>query len=449
MRKTLVVVDDDELVVAGLRLILPKDWSLQEISYKDLNNPILSKAQVLLSDMHLTQNKQAQPQGIQVIQFCRSRYPQLECIAMSGDLSVELMENGLRAGAQYFLPKPIIKEELHLILSRISSYLDLRLRQSEAHFKSPWIGSGPKSEEVLKAISRVQELPGHILIEGESGTGKEVVANLIAKQNPQLPFLSVNISAIPNALFESEMFGHLKGSFTGADQNRPGLIEASQNGLLFLDEMEALDSHNQVKLLRFLETGEGRRIGAKETYTSNARVIAATNIPLEELVAQGKFRSDLMFRLNQNKIQLPSLRERTEDLPELSSYFLNRLKPKINKSLSPQALHILQNYHFPGNIRELKRILEQAAYSAPLPVIRPEDIKPLLLSSNVNGLNLTSNADNFDDSLSLEENLQKVEKEFIERAIQRYSDLETVWQSLKISRSSLYKKMKNYGIPTP
>jgi DNA-binding NtrC family response regulator len=355
-KKQILIIDDDDLVAAALRLMLPKDWSLQEIPFTDLKNPLISKAHVLLCDLHLTPFYNQDPLGLEVISQCKASYPHLECLAMSGDLSLELMEKGLRAGAQYFLSKPIAKEELHLILSRIGHYLDLKARQQDFQHKTTWIGSSPLSQEVLKSISRIQELPGHILIEGESGTGKEVVASIIARQNLQKPYISVNVSAIPSSLFESELFGHLKGSFTGADQNRIGLVEACQNGFLFLDEIEALDLVNQAKLLRFLESGEARKIGSKETYTNNTRVIAASNISLESLTESGHFRSDLWFRLNQNKIALPALRQRSQDLPELIQHFLSSLKPKVNKTFLPEAFSLLEQYSFRemyGNLNAL------------------------------------------------------------------------------------------------
>jgi len=449
MRKLLIVVDDDELVAAAIRLMLPDDWRLQELSHQQISNPILSKADVLLTDLHLTPNDQNKALGLEIIKKCKSQYPQLECIAMSGDLNMSLMEQGLASGAQYFLPKPISKDELLLILNRIGNFIDLKRRQQESSHKVNWIGSSQKSQDILKIISRIRDLPGHILIEGESGTGKEVVAQLLAKQSSNLSFVSINVSAIPSSLFESELFGHMKGSFTGADQNKIGLVEACQNGLLFLDEIEALDLHNQAKLLRFLESGEARRIGAKESYQSSARVIAATNVSLELLVEQGKFRQDLMFRLQQNKISLPPLRARLDELEELSLYFLSKLRPKINKSLSDEALQRLRSYHFPGNIRELKRIIEQAAFSAALPVIRPVDIEPLLLREQNESAPLAKQIHVYDSNMSLEQNLERVEKGFIEAMIQKHSDLENVWKELKISRSSLYKKIKDYGIKLP
>ena len=446
MRKILVVIDDDDLVAAGLRLITPKDWSIQELSYLDLANPILSKAQILLCDMHLTQTASTIPLGLSIIEKCKLRFPHLEIAAMSGDLNMNLMEQGIKAGAQYFLPKPIIKEELWHILTRTSNYLDLIARQSEAKFSHKWIGSGTTSSGLLKLISRIQDSPGHILIEGESGTGKEVIAHLIAKQTPQTPFLSLNVSAIPSNLFESELFGHTKGAFTGADAHRPGLVEATQNGILFLDEIEALDIHNQAKLLRFLESGEARRIGSKDVYHSNARVIAASNIPIDLLVEQQKFRADLMFRLNQNKIEVPALRDRFEDLEELAVYFLEGLRPKVNKHLLPESLELLKKYSFPGNVRELKRILEQAAYQAPLPFIRPADLSHLFLKISSQPDSCDIEAQTYDSDLSLDQNLEKVEKAFISAFLKRHQDLEQVWQALKISRSSLYKKIKHYGI---
>jgi DNA-binding NtrC family response regulator len=246
-------------------------------------------------------------------------------------------------------------------------------------------------------------------------------------------------------LFESELYGHIKGAFTGADAAKMGLAEAANGGDLFLDEIEGLPLSQQVKLLRFLETGEIRRVGAKDSMQVQTRVIVASNQPLKELVQAQKFREDLLFRLNGKKINIPPLRERREDIPELVLRFLAEQKPRLNKSMSPEALLVLQDYAWPGNVRELRRVCEQLALISPLPVIRPEDVRQLLRpsSSSVAAMGATD----YDWTLGLSGLLDKSESQILKAALKASeNDADRALQLLQISRSSFYQKIKNHKL---
>ena len=251
--------------------------------------------------------------------------------------------------------------------------------RSGANFYT-WVGESAASQSIRRQIAQLKNEAGPILIEGESGTGKEVTAQLLHAQQPGNPFVAINVASVPELLFESEFFGHVKGAFTGADQNKMGLAEAASGGDLFLDEVEALSPALQAKLLRFLETGEVRRVGAKESIHVKTRVIAASNRNLNTLVAEGKFREDLLWRLSGKKILLPPLRERPEDIDELAKHFLSLDKYR-KKEIVDDAMHVLRSYQWPGNVRELKRVCEQLLLSSPLPLVRKDDVLAVIRPS--------------------------------------------------------------------
>ncbi len=327
----LLAVDDDELILESLPLALPENWQLTgHSSHLNIPNGTFDAAFV---DMHLEPGS-TEPHGLKVIAELSQRDPRLEIVAISGDLDRNLMEQCLKNGASRFLAKPLNEEEVRLVLDKIEA-LHL-LRDADLRFsqhRQAWIGESPAAKNVQRQIAELKGEAGPILIEGASGTGKEVVANWIHDQENKGPFITVNVAAIPETLFESELFGHVKGAFTGADQNKMGLAEAAHNGDLFLDEVEALPLSVQAKLLRFLESGEVRRVGAKEAIKVNVRVIAATNQNLNTLVKEEKFREDLLWRLSGKKIDLPNLKERLTDIPMLCEKFLEAEKPRRNKSL--------------------------------------------------------------------------------------------------------------------
>ncbi|MCE3011120.1 MAG: sigma-54 dependent transcriptional regulator [Proteobacteria bacterium] len=432
----LLVVEDDPQIINSLELLLPADWKMTWIKDPNLISGRI-KAHAAFVDMHLS--PQGPAQGPEIIRQLLQHNPTLEVVAMSGDLSLELMEDCLSAGARQYLAKPFSKEEVLAQLEKIRALWMLRNPQNSR--MSYHFGPSQTSQKLQKEIANLVGEPGPLLIFGETGTGKEIVFKALNAQEQNRPAVSVNVSALSENLFESELFGHVKGAFTGADQNKMGLVEAAQNGDLFLDEIEALSLSNQVKLLRFLESGEFKKVGAKEFQYSNCRVIVASNESLNELVAQGKFREDLYFRICGKTLQLTPLRERPEDISFFANYFLSQLKPRINKTWSPEALATIKKYSWPGNLRELKRVAEQAAQIARLPMIRETDVRGLLSSSESS--NPALSLEN-----GLEEGLKNFEKEMILHAMRLSEGPEAAAELLKISRSTLYKKLKDHNLST-
>jgi DNA-binding NtrC family response regulator len=449
-RLKLLVIEDDDLVANSIRLSLPAHWRM--LHWQDPTLIPRESFSAALVDMHLSPHARS-AEGLKLIEKLQTQDPHLEIIAMSGDLNRDLMEAGLKAGASRFLAKPLSTEELLLTLNKIEA-LELH-RQATVRGQSgqtAWLGTSEAAASTRRNIAALRGEPGPILIEGESGTGKEVAAHLIhfqeqAGDSPanRRPFVAINLGALPENVFESEFFGHVRGAFTGADQNKMGLAEAAHGGDLFLDEIEALPLSQQAKLLRFLENGEVRRVGAKDSIRVHIRVIAATNQNLEQMARDGKFREDLLWRLNGRKLDLPSLRQRPEDIGLLSEHFLALERPRRNKTFSPEAIECLKRHNWPGNVRELRRTCEQIALHSPLPIVRANDVLRFLplTSSNESSANPRS----LDLSLGLNAALEAFEAEAIRTALKKVAgDIDLATAMLQISRSSLYKKMKDYNI---
>lgn len=436
----LLVIDDDPLVLDSIKLTLPNNWQMlgRGPQLEGVHGRHFDAAFI---DLHLTENKQ-QPKGLEIMRRLSQLHPHMEIVAISGDLDRNLMEECLRHGASRFLAKPLSAEEIQLVLNKIEAWLLLQgARERSLKRNISWIGSSPQSREVQRKIASMRGETSPILIEGESGTGKEVTAALLNVQEDGRHIISVNVAAIPENLFESEFFGHMKGAFTGADQNKMGLAEAAHGGDLFLDEIEALPLHLQPKLLRFLETGEVRRIGAKDSIQVKTRVIAATNRNLETLVKEGKFREDLLWRISGQKILLPPLRQRKEDIAELVEFFFKQDKVR-QKTLADDALEYLKEYPWPGNVRELKRVCEQLVLVSPLPIIRSADVKQIVQPKVE-----IDNIANLDLSQGLNEILGQFEAQLIKRALALYNgDVDEAARYLKVSRSNLYKKIKDYSL---
>lgn len=433
----LLVVDDDSLIVESLKLILPKHWKMTAVSKPELlDSKMLVHAAFV--DMHLKKDSK-EAEGPEVIRKLSKENPQIEIIAMSGDLSLELMEKCLKNGAQKFLAKPLMSDEVLANLEKIEALWMIRNIESRGSSElTTWVGKSQASDKVKKSIASLRGESGPILIEGETGTGKEVAFRMLNQQEPGKAFVAVNIASIQENLFESEFFGHVRGAFTGADTMKVGLAEAAHGGDLFLDEIEALPLTQQVKLLRFLETGEVRKVGSKESQFVKTRVIVATNQNLQDLVKAGKFREDLLFRLNGKGLILPPLRERKEDIKDLAQHFLMQQKPRVNKSFSDEAVATLQKYPWPGNVRELKRICEQLALTSKLPVIRAEDVSALLFPSSSE-----PTAESVDVSKGLSKLVEEFEMAVINKVLKENSDVDLAAEKLQISRSSLYKKIKD------
>lgn len=437
----LLIVEDDPSLSASLKL-LASDFFKVYVAQKPSLIPDHIFFHAALVDMHLEVVPPEAADGIGVIQKLVKKNPQIEVVAMSGNLNRALMEKAIHAGAQRFLAKPLSAEELNSVLEKIEAYWNLRFAgQTQNKQKNQLVGLSNTAENLRKQIASLKSEIAPVLIEGETGVGKDIVAQILNHQEANRPFVTVNCSALTENLFESEFFGHVKGSFTGADSNKIGFAEAAHGGDLFLDEIEALPLSQQAKLLRFLESGEIRKVGAKEAQHVQVRIIAASNIPLKQLIAEKKFREDLYFRLSAHRIEIPPLRDRTEDIPAIAQHFIDAEKPKRNKSFEDSALESFKKYNWPGNIRELKRVCEQLVLVSPLPVIREADVQKLLYTG--------AQADS-STYLSLEQTLEdflkKQEKKFIEFCLTQTKDIDKSCDILKISKSSLYKKIKDLGI---
>ncbi len=304
--------------------------------------------------------------GIQVIAKAKELSPGTDAVVLTGKSSLETAIAALRHGAFDYLTKPCKLLELQTLLKRVAEkreltnkYLAIKRQLERVEGKSQLIGRSAGMERVRKLIAKVA------LILGETGTGKELVARALHDQSlrADMPFVAINCGALPEHLIESELFGHRRGSFTGADEHRVGLFEVANGGTLFLDEIGELPKAMQAKLLRFLESGEIRRVGENESTTVDVRVVCATHRNLEQMVEQGDFREDLMFRINTFEIHLPPLRERAEDIPELAAHLLARFRPAAKpreESFAPEALRALAEHTWPGNVRELANVIEHA-----------------------------------------------------------------------------------------
>jgi len=324
--------------------------------------------------------------GWEVIDYLREHSPETEFVISTGHGSMDDAIRAVRMGAYDFLPKPVSLFEITSVLDRISEKKKLRnkataleSRLERVEGRSDLIGASVPMQRVKKLIDRIAPTDSAVLILGETGTGKEMVARRVHEQSERHaePFVAVNCGALPEHLVESEFFGHRKGAFTGADNNRTGLFEVANGGTLFLDELGELDKSMQVKLLRFLESGEVRRVGENEPFIVDVRIVCATNRDLQDMVADGRFREDLFFRVNTFEIYLPPLRERMDDIPVLAQHLIARhLKRETipDDILAPETIDVLKEHQWSGNVRELSNVLEHAVILSDGRQIMPEDL---------------------------------------------------------------------------
>ena len=310
--------------------------------------------------------------GIEVIARAKELSADTEAIVLTGKSSLETAVAALRHGAFDYLTKPCRLAELQRVLQRVAEKRDLtnkyravKQRLERLEGKSDLIGDAPSMKTVCALIAKVAPTDSTVLILGETGTGKELAARAVHDQSlrAEMPFVPINCGALPENLIESELFGHRKGAFTGADEHRAGLIEVAHGGTLFLDEIGELPKAVQAKLLRFLESGEIRRVGENDSFTCDVRVVCATHRRLEEMVENGEFREDLWYRVNTFEIHLPPLRERIDDIPRLAQHLALRFRRGIRTDdaiFTPEALAALRDHCWPGNVRELTNVIEHA-----------------------------------------------------------------------------------------
>ncbi len=311
--------------------------------------------------------------GLEVIEKCKSIAPEMEAIVLTGKGSTDTAITALRLGSFDYLQKPCKLVELKAVLKRVADRRDLNRKivalqrqLGRVQGQATMIGAHRSMQRVKALIEKVAPTNSTVLIRGETGTGKELAARSIHESSLRAknPFVAVNCGALPANLIESELFGHKKGAFTGADEHRQGLFEVADSGTLFLDEVAELPKPTQASLLRVLESGEVRRLGESESFSVNVRIVCATHRDLAQMVADGEFREDLMYRINTFEMKLPPLRDRTDDIVGLACHLLARFRPESARSPQPiaaDALAKLQSHSWPGNIRELANVIERAS----------------------------------------------------------------------------------------
>ena len=386
-------------------------------------------------------------QGMELLTEIKRNYPAINVILMTAFGSVETAVEAMKHGASDYLTKPVKKDELVRVIERVVREAALRREvdrlRKEVHKEYSFhqiLGKSKPMQAVFDLIKRVADSPTNVLITGESGTGKELVAKAIHfnSDRKDAPFIPVNCAAIPEQLLESELFGHMRGSFTDAKMDKRGLFEEAQKGTLFLDEISELPLMLQAKLLRAIQEKEIRRVGANKPVPVDVRIIAATNLNLGEEVKAKRFRDDLYYRLDVIEIKLPPLRDRREDIPLLVESFLRKCgetRGKVVKGVSESALAMLLDYSWPGNVRELENVIERAVTLSRGEKIAPDDLPP-----NVQGARGDRRV--LDEAAEKTLPLHELEKEYIKKILEKMGGNKyQAAQTLGIDRKTLYRKL--------
>jgi two-component system, NtrC family, response regulator len=447
MNPVLLLVDDDEAIRTQMKWALSADYEI--ISAEDragaVENFKKKKPAVTLLDLGLPPRPAEPDEGLATLAELKAVDEMAKIIVISGQGEKKNALEAVAAGAYDFLCKPVDPDELKLLLKRCIYLADLereyrkaREGQRAAVFED-MLGTSPQMQGVFSFIRKVATTTAPVLLLGESGTGKEMAALAIHRRGPRKdgPFIPINCNAIPESLLESELFGHEKGSFTGATMQRVGLVETAKGGTLFLDEIGELPPSIQVKLLRYLQEQRFQRVGGRQELTSDARVIAATNVDLKAGINQGSFREDLYFRLAVLVISLPPLRERGDDAVLLAQEFLQKYAAqngKANIAFVPEALRAINRHPWPGNVRELQNRIKRAVIMADSRRITEKDLE---LSTGIG----------FSSSTTLKEARENVEREMVQRALKRnLGRISSAAAELGISRPTLYELMERLGI---
>src|SRR5450432_2181478 len=380
----ILIVDDEVNARAALVELLRDEGYAVEAAADGFK--ALGKAADFSPDLVLTDLKMPGMDGIQLLGKLHEQDPELPVVVMTAFGQVETAVGAMRSGARDYLSKPVNVGELSLVLSRELEQRRLRqeagmlrARLAEKYSFDNIIGSAAPMQAVFKTVAQISGSRASVLITGESGTGKELIAAAIHQRSPRAkgPFVKLHCAALAESLLESELFGHERGSFTGALARRDGRFSQADHGTLFLDEIGEISQGVQVKLLRFLQEREFERVGGNDTISVDVRVIAATNRDLEQMVAEGKFREDLYYRLNVINLEMPALRDRPSDVPLLASHFLHKYAVENGKELrgfTVEALECLTSYSWPGNVRELENVVERAVVLARSAEIAVDDL---------------------------------------------------------------------------
>ena len=445
----ILIADDQADVIEALRLLLkPEGFNIDTATSPQqlLRQLELKDYDVVLMDLNYTRDTTSGAEGLDLLQRIHTADESLPVVVLTAWGSVNVAVEAMRRGARDFVQKPWENERL---LSIVRTQAELgrairRGRQLEAanqalqtDARSPILAESAAMRPVLEMIARVGPADANVLITGENGTGKSLVAQALHNVSPRAnrPMVTVNAGGMAEGVFESELFGHLKGAFTDAKTDRVGRFELADGSTLFLDEIANVPMTQQQKLLRVIETGEFERLGSSKTRKVNVRLISATNADLNAEVEAGRFRQDLYFRLNTIEIHLPPLRDRREDIPLLAKHFLRQHAQRYRKPFSgfdPAAMQVLMDHRWPGNVREMDHSVERAVLMAQGPTIRATDL----------GLRVDGGSTARLEDMSLEE----VEAFLIKKAMARYGNVSHAARALGLSRSALYRRLERYKL---
>lgn len=449
MRPSILIVDDDLAHRTMLEAMI-RGWAYDTFTAED-GDIAIERVEERAFDMILMDIRMVRVSGIEALAMIQRINPAIPIIIMTAYASVDTAVEALKNGAYDYLTKPLDFEKLKITLLRAMEHVrlkdeNLRLKAQTAELfdRRNIVGTSPAMRQLIETLTQAAPAEATVLIAGESGTGKELVAGAIHYNSPRKngPFVKINCAAITDTLLESELFGHERGAFTGADRRKEGRFVQAQGGTLFLDEISSMPLSMQAKLLRVLQERELTRVGGEEVIRLDVRVVAATNVPLEEMVKDGSFREDLYYRLNVVTLQLPPLRERREDIPLLADRFLKTFREKNRKDIkgfSPQAMNRLTHHEWPGNVRELMNAVERAVVLSTGAFLEADLLLPGVADP--------------DQPQALPEDpqaiipLDAVEKATILRALKSLggNKSETA-RKLGITRKTLHKKLKAYGV---
>ena len=451
----ILIADDQPDVLAALRLLLKAEhYEIQTASSpKGVLNAVDSQElDVVLMDLNYARDTTSGSEGLDLLSRIHAVDPDLPVVVMTAWGSVDLAVEAMRRGARDFIQKPwdnarlltVLRTQIELAQAlRRGQRLEaenIALRDSSANGSPGIIAESPAMKNVLNLVERIGPADANVLITGENGTGKEVIARALhsISARSSKPLVSLNAGALAEGVFESELFGHVRGAFTDAKADRAGRFELADGGTLFLDEIANVPLNLQPKLLRVLETGEFERVGSSKSQKADVRVLSATNADLNAEVSQGRFRQDLLFRLNTVEVHLPPLCDRREDILPLAEHFLRQHREHYRRPIegfSPEAIDALRRHSWPGNVRELDHVVERAV---------------LLTSGNtISAFDLAlRSAGDASVSARLEElSLEEVERLLIRKALSRFDgNANRAAEALGLSRSALYRRLQKYGL---
>jgi len=457
MKPRILVVDDEESIREFLEIMLKKEGFEVTCAEDGLKaKEVLAKKSF---DMVISDLQMPNMTGIELLKHVKDSYPDLVFMLITAFGTTESAVEAMKMGAYDYLTKPFKIDEVRLNIHNAlrSKNLETENRTLKKELTKEYsfqnlVGNSDAMHKIYDLVKRVSTTPTNVLITGESGTGKEVVAKSIHYNGPlkDKPFVTINCGAIPEQLMESEMFGHKKGSFTGAIADKVGLFEVADGGSLFLDEVGELPVSIQVKLLRSIQERIIRRVGATDDIKVEVRLIAATNRDLESMVKEGTFRQDLFYRLNVINIRTPSLRERRDDIPLLANHFLKKYDERLNKtisSISTEAMEMLKKYDYPGNVRELENIIERTVALEGGATILPESLPPFVNTPSGRKMASSHEIEIGDDGVDLDKIMGQIEKELLVKAIHSAGGVKKkASKLLNITFRSMRYRVEKYGL---